>query len=389
MPYPESAMIRLECPECGKVFNIDETQTFCQDCRGPLFVQYDLSRAGQTLTREALRLRPRGIWRWSEILPVRAPAFRMTLGEADTPLLRGANLGESLGMSRLYIKDESANPAGSVEARGIAMAVARAMELGIRRFVIQSEGSAAGALALYAARARAQARVYMSKDAPLSDQIEVKISGAELVLVDAPISEAARLAKEAVALHGWFEVTPFNEPYFCEGQKTIGLELAEAFGWELPDVIVYPTGGGAGLVGIWKAFAELEQLGLIGTQRPRMVSVQAEGCAPIVRAFNENSTQTVFGEAGRTIASGLNVPDVFADRLILRAVRESKGTALAVSDAEILDCQKEIAIREGVLAAPEGAASLAALKHLLAKGQIDRAERVVLFNTGSGLKYLP
>jgi threonine synthase len=381
-------MIRLECPECGKVFNIDEVQTFCQDCRGPLLVCYDLSRAGSTLTGAALQLRSPGIWRWSEILPVRAPAFRLTLGEAETPLLRVANLGESLGMSELYIKDESASPAGSVKARGIVMAIARAMELGLRNFVIQDD-NAGGVLALYAARARAQAHVYMSKDAPLSSQNEVKISGAELALVDGPISDAARLAREAAAIHGWFDLTAFREPYYCEGQKTMGLELAEAFAWLLPDVIVYPTGDGSGLVGIWKAFAELEQLGLIGSQRPRMVAVQAEGCAPIARAFKENSTRAVLWESARTVASGLRVPDVFADRLILRAVRESKGTVLAVSDSEILACQKEIAISEGVLAAAEGAASLAALKHLLADGQVDRAERVVLFNTGSGLKYLP
>jgi len=379
MPYPESALIRLECPECGKVFNADAAQTFCQDCRGPLLARYDLFSASSTLTREALQSRPKGIWRWSEILPVRAPAFRLTLGEADTPLLRAVNLGESLGMSEIYIKDESINPTGSAQARGLVMAVARAMELGLRGFVISSPGSSGGALAFYAARAQARACVYMLISAPLSNRLEVKLSGAELVLVDGSILEAARRAGEAALLHSWFDVTAFKEPYRCEGQKTMGLELAEAFGWDLPDVVIYPGGDGTGLVGMWKAFAELEQMGLIGAHRPRMVSVQSDDCAPIVRALNDNNEQTAPGVS----------PELFADRLILRAIRESNGTALAVSDSEIQACQKEIAIHEGVFAAPEGAASLAALQHLLDSGWVSRHERVVLFNTGSGLKYLP
>lgn len=388
MPNLESAMTRLECPECGRVFNADVVQTFCPDCRGPLLAKYDLSSAQKTLSREALSNRPKGIWRWSEILPVRALAFRLTLGEADTPLLKAANLGENLGMSALYIKDESANPTGSFKARGLVMAVARALELGIHDFVIPTAGNAGGALAAYAARARARAHVFMPKDAPQPNQIEVKVSGAELVLVDGLISDAAKMAGEAVGRHGWFDVSTFKEPYRCEGKKTMGLELAEAFGWDLPDVIIYPTGGGTGLVGMWKAFSELEQMGWIGSKRPRMVSVQAEGCAPIVRAIKEKSERAAFWEGAQTIASGLRVPGAFADRLILRAIRESQGTALAVSDAEILTCQKEMASREGVFAAPEGAATLAAVKSLLADGWLGRDEKVVLFNTGTGLKYL-
>ena len=388
MKYPESALTSLECPECGKVFNADEVQTFCQDCRGPLLARYDLSAARTTLTRESLAARPKGIWRWSEILPVRAPAFRMTLGEGDTPLLKADNLGKTLGMSELYIKDESANPTGSFKARGLVIAVARALELGIHAFVIPTAGNAGGALAAYAARARAQAHVYMPKDAPLPNQAEVKISGAELVLVDGLISDAAKLAGEDAKAHGWFDVSTFKEPYRCEGKKTMGLELAEAFGWKLPDVIIYPTGGGTGLVGMWKAFAELEQMGFVGARRPRMVSVQAEGCAPIVRAFNEKSERAVFWEGAQTIASGLRVPGAFADRLILRAIRESNGIALAVSDAEIISGQKEMAASEGIFAAPEGAATLVAARHLLASGWLHKDERVVLFNTGSGLKYL-
>ncbi len=388
MKLPESSLLHLECPECGKPFNADEVQTFCLDCRGPLLARYDLSAARTTLTRQALSARPKGIWRWSEILPVRAPAFRLTLGEGDTPLLKVDNLGQALGMSELYIKDESANPTGSFKARGLAMAVARALELGLHGFVIPTAGNAGGALAAYAARARAQAHVYMPKDAPISNQMEVKISGAELVLVDGLISDAAKLAGEHAKNHGWFDVSTFKEPYRCEGKKTMGLELAESFGWELPDVIIYPTGGGTGLVGMWKAFDELEQLGLIGAGRPRMVSVQAEGCAPVVRAFNGKSDRAQFWDGAHTIAAGLRVPGAFADRLILRAIRESKGTALAVSDEEILACQKELAVVEGLFAAPEGAATLTAVKHLLQDGWLGKNERVVLFNTGSGLKYL-
>ncbi len=350
--------------------------------------RYDLSAAGRTLTRENLRSRPKSIWRWSEILPVRAEAFRLTLGEGNTPLLRAANLEQSLGLRELYIKDESTNPTGSFKARGLVMAVARAMELGLRGFVIPTAGNAGGALAAYAARARAQAHVYMPKDAPLPNQVEVRISGAELILVDGLISDAARLAGEAARQYGWFDVSTFKEPYRCEGKKTMGLELAEAFDWVLPDVVIYPTGGGTGLVGMWKAFDELEELGLIGKKRPRMVSVQAEGCAPIVRAFQENSERATFWEGAQTIAAGLRVPGAFADRLILRALRESRGTALTVSDNEILTCQKEMAAHEGVFAAPEGAATLAAARHLLANRWIDRDESVILFNTGSGLKYL-
>ncbi|HEY3313634.1 MAG TPA: threonine synthase [Anaerolineales bacterium] len=388
MSFPESALTRLECPECGRVFNADEVQTFCQACRSPLLAKYDLHSARQTLTREALQARPRGIWRWSELLPVRSPAFRLTLGEADTPLLKTDNLGKTLGMPELYIKDESTNPTGSFKARGLVLAVARALELGLHEFVIPTAGNAGGALAAYAARARVHAHVFMPRDAPLSNQIEVKVSGAELELVDGLISDAARLAGEAASLNHWFDVSTFKEPYRCEGKKTMGLELAEAFGWDLPDVILYPTGGGTGLVGMWKAFAELEQIGLIGSKRPRMVSVQAEGCAPIVRAFNNNEERATFWDGAQTVASGLRVPGAFADRLILRAIRESQGTALAISDDAILACQKELASGEGIFAAPEGAATLAALKYLLASGWVDHADRVVLFNTGSGLKYL-
>jgi threonine synthase len=388
MKHVDSALTHLVCPECGKQFEADETQTYCQECRSPLLARYNLDAARKTLTRENLQERGKGIWRWSEILPVRSQAYRISLGEGGTPLLPAENLGKDLGMKALFIKDEAGNPTGSFKARGLAVAVARAIELGLRNFVIPTAGNAGGALAAYAARARAKAFIFMPMDAPQSNQVEVRIAGAELTLVDGLISDAAKQANAAAQEHGWFDVSTFKEPYRCEGKKTMGLELAESFGWELPDVIIYPTGGGTGLVGMWKAFDELEELGLIGSKRPRMVSVQATGCAPIVRAYQENNERAIFWEGAHTVASGLRVPGVFADRLVLRAIRESKGTALAVSDEQILTSQKLMAEREGIFAAPEGAATLAGLEQLLANDWIDKEERVVLFNTGSGLKYL-
>ena len=390
----QSALTHLECPECGRRYDADSLQTFCVDCtaspRGtsPLVARYDLDQARRSLDPGRVAARPRGVWRWSEILPVRAEAFRISLGEGDTPLLKADRLGDSLGMKELFIKDESPNPTGSFKARGLVMAVARAAELGLTEFVIPTAGNAGGALAAYAARAQLKAHIFMPKDAPAANQAEVRAFGADLILVDGLISDAGRLAAARAAEHGWFDVSTFKEPYRLEGKKTMGLEIAEHFGFDLPDVIVYPTGGGTGLVGMWKAFDELEALGWIGKKRPRMVTVQAAGCAPIVRAFESGAEQAEFWEGAQTIAAGLRVPGPFADRLILRALRQSDGTAVAVTDQEIEASQRDMARLEGVFAAPEGAAVLAALKHLLANGWLQPAERVVLFNTGTGLKYL-
>lgn len=298
------------------------------------------------------------------------------------------NLSADLDLPALWIKDESTNPTGTFKARGLAAAVARALELGVREFVIPTAGNAGGALAAYAARAGVPAHVIMPKDAPLSNQVEVKAFGADLILVDGSISDAGKRAAALTNEHGWFNVSTFKEPYRVEGKKTMGLELAEQMKWDLPDVIFYPTGGGTGLVGMWKAFSELAYLGWIGEKRPRMVTVQAAGCAPIVRAFQTQSDRAEFWQKAATLATGLRVPGPYADRLILACLRESKGTALAVTDEEILSAQSQIARREGILAAPEGAACLAGLKHLLEQNWIRRDERVVLFNTGSGLKYL-
>lgn len=385
---PASALTHLECPECRRKFNAARVQNFCEACRSPLLARYDLEKISRQVKREDVSARPRGLWRWAELLPVRREKFRLTLGEGDTPLLPAVRLGQALGLARLFIKDESSNPTGSFKARGLCVAVARALELGLREFVVPTAGNAGGALAFYAARGGAKAHVFMPKDAPRANQEEVRLSGADLVLVDGLISDAARLAAEAAKGKRWFDVSTFKEPYRCEGKKTMGLELAEAFAWELPDVIIYPTGGGTGLVGMWKAFEELEALGWIGSKRPRMVSVQSEGCAPVVRAFQSGAERAEAWVNAGTIAAGLRVPSAFADRLILRALQASGGTAVAVPDEEILSARDELARTEGLLACPEGAATLAALRHLRANGWVRENETVVLFNTGAGLKYI-
>ena len=384
-----STLTHLECPECGRTFDADRPQAVCPHCQSPLLARYDLTAATRTLTSQTLAERSRGLWRWHEILPVRDPAYRFTLGEGDTPLLPVPRLAERLGTSHLWVKDESQNPTGTFKARGLVMAVSRAVELGLKAFVIPTAGNAGGALAAYAARAQVEAHVFMPADAPDVNKAEVEAVGARLVLVDGLISDAARQAEEEAKKHGWWNVSTFREPYRLEGKKVMGLEVAEAFGWELPDVIVYPTGGGTGLVGMWKAFDELEALGWIDSRRPRLVSVQAEGCAPIVRAFQQENARAKTWENAHTIAAGLRVPSVFADRLILRALRATRGTAVAVSDEAILQAQRLLATTEGIFAAPEGAATLAGLQKLLAEEWVRPEERVVLFNTGSGLKYVP
>lgn len=384
-----SYLTGLECSGCGRAYSHQELQTFCADCRSPLLSVYDLERTRQEVDRDRLSHRPRGMWRWRELLPVIEPENQVFLGEGDTPLLSVPHLGQGLGLSQLYVKDESSNPTGSFKARGLAAAISKAKELGVEKVIIPTAGNAGGAMAAYAARAGMRAHVFMPKDTPFANIEESRIAGAEVVLVDGLISDAARLADELSRAEGWFDVSTFKEPYRVEGKKVMGYELAEAFGWQLPDVIIYPTGGGTGLVGMWKAFAELEELGwLEKTERPRMVSVQADGCAPVVSAFQARAESCDFWENAQTIASGLRVPKSFADRLILKDIYASEGTAVAVSDESILRAQRHLASLEGIFAAPEGAATLAALEKLIELKWIQPGERVVLFNTGSGLKYL-
>jgi threonine synthase len=329
------------------------------------------------------------MWRWSELLPVLQKENQIFLGEGDTPLLSLPHLEKELRLFHLYVKDESSNPTGSFKARGLAVAVSKAKELGIEKVIIPTAGNAGGAMAAYAARAGLKAHIFMPKDTPFANIEESRMAGAEVILVDGLISDAAGMAGEKARNEGWFDLSTFKEPYRVEGKKVMGYELAEAFDWQLPDVIIYPTGGGTGLVGMWKAFDELEALGwLENTKRPRMVSVQAEGCAPIVRAFEKHASFCDFWIDAHTIASGLRVPKSFADHLILQDIYESQGIAIAVSDEMILESQRQLASMEGIFAAPEGAATLAALKELMAQGWIQPEERVVLFNTGSGLKYI-
>jgi threonine synthase len=387
LPWHMSTLKGLRCPECGEHFDCERLNTFCHSCSSPLLAEYDLELAARRIQRDTFLREPRGLWRWFELLPVRKQTHRIALGEGDTPLLHAKRLGSHLGLSRLYIKDEGANPTGSFKARGLCVAVSRAYELGVTQFVIPTAGNAGGALAAYTASAGLEAHVFMPVDAPQVNQTEVLAYGADLSLVDGLIDLAGQRAVEEGITQGWFNVSTFKEPYRVEGKKIMGFELGEAFNWELPEVIIYPTGGGTGLVGMWKAFDELEKMGWIGSKRPRMIVVQASGCAPVVRALEEGDERIRPWKNASTIAAGLRVPSVFADRLILRAVRESGGSGISVSDDEIRSAQVDFATQEGLLACPEGAATLAGLRKLIDDKMISAEERVVLFNTAAGLKY--
>lgn len=388
-PRAFSYLTGLECSGCGEEYPAAQIHTFCPACQSPLLARYDLAALAGRLDRQAIRRRPAGMWRWHELLPVQDPANCLFLGEGDTALLPVPNLGARLGLSNLFVKDESSNPTGSFKARGLAAAISMAKELGVEKVIIPTAGNAGGATAAYAARAGIKALIYMPKDTPRANVEESRMAGAEVILVEGVISDAAGMAGEKARLEGWFDLSTFKEPYRVEGKKIMGYELAEAFHWTLPDVIVYPTGGGTGLVGMWKAFAEMEALGwLRSRKRPRMVAVQADGCAPVVRAFEAGAAFCDFWINSHTLASGLRVPKSFADALILEDLRASRGTAVAVSDEAILVAQHELGRAEGIFAAPEGAATLAALKKLVEQGWVHPDERIVLFNTGSGLKYL-
>jgi len=384
-----SFITTLSCSECNKSFDPSEVQTFCQDCSKPLLVSYDLEKARSNLDRDEFGSRPAGMWRWREILPVHEEKHMLYLGEGDTPLLYLQSLGSLLSLQNLYLKDESQNPTGTFKARGLSAAISKAKELGVTKVIIPTAGNAGGALAAYAARGNLQSFIVMPEDTPVANYEESKICGAEILRVDGLISDAARIADLKAKEEGWFDVSTFKEPYRTEGKKIMGYELAESFSWDLPDVIIYPTGGGTGLVGMWKAFNEMAALGWLDThRRPRMVAVQSDGCAPVIKAFHAGSSGSEFWQDAKTIASGLRVPKSFADRVILRDIRESNGTAVEVSDDEILESQNQLASTQGIFAAPEGAATLAGLKILLAQGWIKPEEKVVLFNTGSGLKYI-
>jgi threonine synthase len=384
---PPSTLSHLECTGCGRVLEADRIHTLCPSCRKVLYARYDLERAARTLSREAVAARPRGMWRWREILPVREDRFIISLGEGGTPLLSAPRLAAEFGCGSLFIKDEGVNPTGSFKARGLSAALSRNLELGAKEFAIPSAGNAGSALAAYGARAGVPVHVYMPVDTPSLNQKEGAIYGANVTLVRGLINDCGAIVRERAASAGWFDISTLKEPYRAEGKKTMGLELAEHFDWEVPDVIVYPTGGGTGVVGIWKAFEELQTMGLIDDRRPRMFAVQASGCAPIVRAFRQGLDHAPAWENAATVASGLRVPAAVADYLILKVIRDSGGAALEVSDEEIIEAMGEMGRREGIFPAPEGAATWAALKRLLRDGAVRPNERIVLLNTGTGLKY--
>ena len=386
----KSYLTHLECSNCGATYSAEELHTTCSACGKVLFARYDLEAAKRELTREAVEAREASMWRWFELMPVRDEANVVTLGEGGTPLLPANGIEAKLGAREVFVKEEGLNTTGSFKARGLSAAVSKAKELGVRKLAIPSAGNAASALAAYGARAGIETFIFMPSDTPEAMKNECKVYGAHVELVDGLISDAGRIVRERGPAEGWFDVSTLREPYRAEGKKTMGLELVlpppEGLGWRLPHVIVYPTGGGTGIVGMWKAFEELEALGWIGPERPRIVSVQAEGCAPIVRAFDAGVRQAEPWVDAHTIAPGIRVPSAIADYLILDSIRDSSGFAVSVSDDEILASMSEMARLEGIFAAPEGAAGYAGYKKLLAQGKLDPAESVVLFNTGSGLK---
>jgi len=379
-----SAFAHLNCTRCGAQYERDRRVNVCPACGAALFARYHPVR----LDRDAVAARPHTIWRWSEMMPVEDPSNVVSLGEGGTPLLAAERLGASGGFSDLWIKDEAGNPTGSFKARGLSAAVSKAKELGYAKIALPTAGNAGGAAAAYAARAGMECHVFMPADTPPTFRVECERYGAKVTLVDGLIDDCGRMVAERAPREGWHDVSTLKEPYRVEGKKTMGYELAEEFDWTLPDAILYPTGGGTGLIGMWKAFDEMEEMGWIGPKRPKMFAVQAEGCAPIPKAFAEGKDVSEKFPNASTYASGLRVPKPFADYLILRDVRASGGSAIAVTDDEMRRACDEIGASEGLFVSPEGGAAWAAAKNLLARGLLAPAERVVLFNTGSGFKYL-
>jgi threonine synthase len=377
----------IVCARCHNHFGLSQLLNLCP-CGSPLLVRYDLKKAKTALAKASLIARGASLWRYRELLPLQDDANLISLGEGYTPLVRAKKLGAELGLRQLWIKDEAQNPTGSFKDRGLSLAISRAKELGVKKAAIPSAGNAGGSFAAYAARAGIEAHVFMPRDTPMANRIEAAQYGARLTLVDGLINDCGRIIAEKKDTEGWFDVSTLKEPYRIEGKKTMGYEIAEQLDWHVPDVIVYPTGGGTGLIGMWKAFTELEELGWIGSARPRMVSVQAGGCAPIVKAFDENETAAEPWQDAHTVASGLRVPQPIGDFLILRSIRESGGTAVRVDDDEMLAEIPRVGKAEGIFFCPEGAACVAALRRLVAQGWIKPDDEVLLFNTASGLKYL-
>ncbi len=376
----------LECSWTGEVYEADRPHNLSRAGK-PLLVRYDLDGVRATLSKEALAVRPNDLWRWRELLPVRRVADIVSLGEAATPLIPLARSTQELGGGEVLVKDEGRLPTGSFKARGLVMAVSMAKAFGLQHLAMPSNGNAGAALAAYASRAGIRATVFCPEDTPEINLSEIALQGANVYRVNGLIDDCGKLVGQGREVTGWFDVSTLKEPYRIEGKKTMGLELAEQFDWDLPDVILYPTGGGTGLIGMWKAFAELEAIGFIGSKRPRMIAVQAAGCAPMVRAFEAGAETAPRWEGAHTIASGIRVPQAIGDFLILRAVRESGGFAIAVPDEAIMMAVESVARADGLLLSPEGGATMAAYRQAMADGRVRKDERVVLFNCATGLKY--
>jgi threonine synthase len=381
-----SYLSHLQCSECGATHSAHELHNLCLKCGAPLWVHYDLDRAQRELDRDRFAARPASLWRWHELLPIDDLARRIDLGEGGTPLLRIDRLAAQLGLQEVWLKDEGRNPTGTFKARGMAVAVTRARALGVKEFVVPTAGNAGGAAAAYAARAGMAIHVYMPQDAPPANLNECRAAGADVHLIDGLINDAGRIAAADAKEHGWFDLATLKEPYRVEGKKTMGYEIAQDLQWELPDVIMYPTGGGTGMIGIWKAFEEMEALGWIGSKRPRMVAVQAIGCQPIVTAFERDQLASELHQNAHTLAAGLRVPKPLGDRMMLRAIRASGGTAIAVSDEAIVQMTGAALRVEGISLAYEGAATLAAARELRARGWLKLHEKIVCLNTGAGWK---
>jgi threonine synthase len=380
-------LTHLECTRCARQYPPGQILNLCE-CGGPLFARYDLERAAKNMRPGHLALREPTLWRYDDVLPVESPDHRVSLGEGFTPLLPARRLGALRGLPRLFIKDESGNPTGSFKARGLSLAVSMAKALGVTDICLPSAGNAGSAAAAYAAKGGLKAHVFVPTDTPRVFIMETESYGADVHTVDGVITDAGRVCAEKARAAGWYECATLKEPYRVEGKKTMGYELAEQMGWKLPDAILYPTGGGTGLIGMWKAFAEMEAMGFVGPGRPRMYAVQAEGCAPIVKAFIEDKEEAPMWDGASTLAYGIRVPKALGDFLILRALRESHGAGVTVSDPEIIQGVKDACAQEGVFMAPEGGACVAALRKLKAAGQINADDTVVVFNTGTGFKYV-
>ncbi len=380
----------LECTYCDAKYPHDQLINLCRnsECGKVLFPRYDLDLIKKEINRDVFSKRSPNMWRYKELMPVISESNIVSLGEGFTPLIRASNLGEKLGLKNLLIKDETMNPTGSFKARGLSSAVSKAKELGVKSITIPSAGNAGGAMAAYGALAKLETYVFMPKDTPLANKVETIAYGAKVELVDGYITDAGKFSQELVASKGAFDVSTLKEPYRVEGKKTMGFEIAEQLKWDLPEFIIYPTGGGTGIVGIWKAFHELKKLGWINGPMPKMICVQAEGCSPIVDAFLNGEDFAEPFKNAHSIASGMKVPAAIGDYLVIRSLRESGGTGLKVSDQEMVKGVKDLSENEGIFAAPEGGATVAGLLKLIELGQINEKNKVLLLVTGSGFKYL-